>query len=190
MPFEFQPVAGLPPVQLIQPRSFGDNRGWFMETYKRSDFERAGIIGDFWQDNHSRSVGKGIVRGLHFQNEPRPQGKLVRVTVGAIQDVVVDLRRGSPSYKVWRAFALSAANRAMLWVPPGFAHGFCTLTDEAEVVYKTTSEYDAALDRSIQWDDPAIGVKWATAEPILSEKDSKAPPLAQSDVNFVWSEHA
>ncbi|MEA3189444.1 MAG: dTDP-4-dehydrorhamnose 3,5-epimerase [Thermoplasmata archaeon] len=184
MPFTFTPDPDLKPVVLVEPRAFGDNRGWFMETYKRSDFERAGILGDFRQDNHSLSKGKGILRGLHFQNDPKAQGKLVRVGRGAIWDVVVDLRKGSPTYRRWKAFELTADNRRILWVPPGFGHGFCTLSDEAEVIYKTTNEYDAALDRSVRWDDPDLGVQWPVKDPILSEKDLKAPPLAKSDVNF------
>jgi dTDP-4-dehydrorhamnose 3,5-epimerase len=186
MPFKFTPMQTLPDVLLIEPKAFGDDRGWFMETYKRSEFEAHGIGVEFRQDNHSRSAAKGVLRGLHYQKDPAAQGKLVRCVVGAIYDVAVDIRNGSPTYGRWVAAKLSAEERNMLWVPAGFAHGFCTLTDVSEVVYKTTAEYSAPHDRGIRWNDPAIGVAWPVKSPVLSDKDAKAPLLAEADNNFVW----
>lgn len=186
MPFEFKPFPQMPDVVLVEPRAFGDERGWFMETYKRTDFEKHGIPGDFRQDNHSRSVGKGILRGLHFQKEPMAQGKLVRCIVGEIFDVAVDIRKGSPTYLTWVSVHLSAENRKLLWIPPGFAHGVQALTDVAEIHYKVTNEYSAPHDRSVRWDDPAIGVKWPLAPQNLSKKDAEAPLLKDSDNDFAW----
>lgn len=189
MPFEFKPFPELPEVILIEPRAFGDERGWFMEAFKESDFAKQGISGPFRQDNHSRSVGAGILRGLHFQNEPMQQGKLVRCVAGEIFDVAVDIRKGSPTYLSWVSTNLSAANRRMLWVPPGFAHGVQALSDVAEITYKVTNEYSAAHDRSVRWDDPAIGVKWPLPPAQLSKKDAEAPLLKDSDANFTWRKH-
>ena len=165
----------LPGVILIEPRVFGDARGFFMETYRTDAFSAHGIDDTFVQDNHSRSA-RGVLRGLHYQ-EPFPQGKLVRCTRGALFDVAVDIRRGSPSFGKWYSITLSEENRAMLWVPPGFAHGFCALTDEAELLYKTTDVYHAEADRGILWNDAEIGIEWPIADPILSEKDLAAPRL-------------
>ena len=190
MPFQFRPQQALPDVVLIEPKAFGDDRGWFMETYKRSEFEANGIRTDFRQDNHSRSKTKGVLRGLHYQKDPAAQGKLVRCVVGAIYDVAVDIRKGSPTYGRWIAAELSAKDRNMLWVPPGFAHGFCTLTDVSEVVYKASAEYSALHDRGIRWNDPAIGVRWPIATPVLSTKDAQAPTLADADNNFQWQRPA
>src|SRR2546428_11862346 len=176
----------MPDVILIEPKALGDDRGWFMETYKRSEFEANGIRVGFRQDNHSRSTASGVRRGLHYQKDPAAQGKLVRCVVGAIYDVAVDIRRGSPTYGRWVGMELTAESKRMLWVPAGFAHGFCTLTDVSEVVYKTTSEYSAPHDRGIRWNDPAIGVKWPTASPVLSPKDGQAPKLAEADNNFAY----
>lgn len=187
MPFTFEPLPDLPDAILVKPRVFGDNRGWFMETFKASDFAAAGIDLDFPQDNHSLSQGEGVLRGIHFQNDPAAQGKLVRVSRGAILDVAVDLRKGSPTYLKWAAVRLDDEDKHQLWVPPGFGHGFVTLTDEAEVVYKTSAEYSPEHDRSIAWDDAEIGVDWGITEPVLSEKDATAPKLADSDVNFVYA---
>jgi dTDP-4-dehydrorhamnose 3,5-epimerase len=187
MPFTFQPFAEIPDVILIELKAFGDDRGWFMETFKQSDFEKAGIPYQFCQDNHSRSTSKGIVRGLHYQAKPMAQGKLVRCVAGAIYDVAVDIRRGSPTYGKWVSVELSAENRRILWIPPGFAHGVCTLTAVTDILYKTTAEYSAAHDRGIRWDDPALGIPWPTRTPILSEKDAAAPLLADADSGFAWS---
>ena len=186
MPFQFKPLDVIPDVILIEPQSFGDERGWFMETYKRTDFEAHGIPGDFRQDNHSRSTVKGVLRGLHYQKDPTAQGKLVRCLVGGVFDVAVDIRRGSPTYGRWVSAELTGENRRILWVPPGFAHGFCTITDVSEVVYKTTAEYSAPHDRGIRWDDPTLAVRWPTNTPVLSAKDAQAPLLAQADNNFTW----
>jgi len=171
--------TSLPGVLLIEPKVFRDDRGFFMETYRADMFGSNGV-GDtvFVQDNHSRSA-RGVLRGLHYQ-EPNPQGKLVRCTRGAIFDVAVDIRRGSPSFGRWFGLELSEANKLMLWIPPGFAHGFCALEDDSDLVYKCTSLYDAASDRSILWNDPAIGIEWPIAEPTLSVKDANAPRLSDA----------
>jgi dTDP-4-dehydrorhamnose 3,5-epimerase len=166
----------LPGVLLIEPIVFGDDRGFFMETYRADMFRDFAITETFVQDNHSRSA-RGVLRGLHYQ-EPNAQGKLVRCTRGAIFDVAVDIRRGSPSFGRWFGLELSDANRRMLWIPPGFAHGFCALEDHSDLVYKCTRLYDPASDRSILWNDPAIGIEWPIAEPVLSAKDAAAPLLA------------
>jgi len=165
----------LPGVLLIEPRVFGDDRGFFMETYRLDAFRAAGIDEVFVQDNHSRSA-KGVLRGLHYQ-EPNAQGKLVRCTRGAIFDVAVDIRRGSPSFGKWFGDELSDANKLMLWIPPGFAHGFCALEDDSDLVYKCTTLYDPAADRAILWNDPEIGIEWPIATPLLSAKDAAAPRL-------------
>ncbi|HEV7486417.1 MAG TPA: dTDP-4-dehydrorhamnose 3,5-epimerase [Thermoanaerobaculia bacterium] len=169
--------TSLPGVLLIEPRVFGDDRGFFMETYRADTFRDIGI-GEFVQDNHSRSA-RGVLRGLHYQ-EPNAQGKLVRCTRGAIFDVAVDIRRGSPSFARWFGLELSDANKLMLWIPPGFAHGFCALEDDSDLVYKCTSLYDAASDRSILWNDADIGIEWPIAQPVLSAKDANAPRLAEA----------
>jgi dTDP-4-dehydrorhamnose 3,5-epimerase len=155
-----------------------------METYKESDFSANGIPDNFVQDNHSQSLVQGTLRGLHYQLIPAAQGKLVRCVVGAIYDVAVDIRKASPTYGNWVAAELSAENRRMVWIPPGFAHGFCTLTDTAEVVYKATARYSAAHDRIIRWNDPALTIDWPVAEPTMSPKDRDAPTLAKADNNF------
>ena len=186
MPFSFQPFAEIKDVILIEPKAFGDDRGWFMETFKRSDFEKHGIPHEFRQDNQSRSTAKGIVRGLHYQANPMAQGKLVRCVAGAIYDVAVDIRRGSPTYGKWVGVELSADNRRIVWVPPGFAHGVCALTDVTDILYKATAEYSPQHDRGIRWDDPAIGIAWPTRAPILSAKDAAAPLLAEAEHDFTW----
>lgn len=183
MPFTFQRLA-IPDVQRIEPRVFRDERGWFLESYKRSDFERAGIVGDFRQDNHSTSLPAGVLRGLHYQLAPNEQGKLVRVLAGSILDVAVDLRPDSPTYGKWVAETLTAKDYRMLWVPPGFGHGFCTLEPDTQVAYKTTAEYSAKDDRSIRWDDADLAITWPTRAPILSPKDRDAPTLAQAEAEL------
>jgi dTDP-4-dehydrorhamnose 3,5-epimerase len=188
MPFEFIRTE-IPEVIIVKPRVFGDERGFFMETYKKSDFEKAGIDTDFVQDNHSKSV-KGVLRGLHYQLEPEVQGKLVRCIRGKIFDVAVDIRRGSPTFGKWIGVELSEENKLMLWIPKGFAHGFLTLSEEAEIVYKVSGgEYSPEHDRNIRWNDPDIGIEWPLGgEPILSEKDKIAPLLKDAEVNFVYEE--
>jgi len=165
----------LPGVVLLQPRLFSDERGWFMETYNLSRFLDVGIADTFVQDNHSRSA-RGVLRGLHHQ-VPNAQGKLVRCTRGRLFDVAVDIRIDSPHFGRWFGTELSEENRAMLWIPPGFAHGFCVLSEVADLVYKCTELYDSKGDRSILWNDPEIGIEWPIDEPKLSPKDAVAPRL-------------
>ena len=184
MPFEFKHHDEIPDIVIIQPRTFGDDRGWFQETYKRTDFEKFGIPGEFRQDNHSRSTVRGVLRGLHYQLNPQAQGKLVRCCVGAVLDVAVDIRRASPTYGKWASVELTAENRTIVWVPEGFAHAFCTTTDVAEVLYKTTAEYSQAHERSIRWNDPALGITWPVKNPVLTPKDANAPPLAEAENNL------
>ena len=171
-------------VLIIETKVFGDYRGWFVETYSYDKFKEFGIDIVFVQDNHSMSAKKGTLRGLHFQNNPKSQAKLIRCTKGNILDVAVDLRKGSSTYKRWVAIELSESNKRQLMVPKGFAHGFLTLTDDVEVQYKVDEYYSPEHDRSIRFDDPEIGVDWGIEAPILSEKDLKAPFLKDSDVNF------
>ena len=159
---------------------FADERGFFLETYNAGRFRELGIGDAFVQDNHSRSR-RGVLRGLHYQ-EPNAQGKLVRCSSGAIYDVAVDIRVGSPTFGKWYGVELSGENRRMLWVPPGYAHGFCALTDDADMIYKCTALYDAKSDRAIAWNDPAIGIRWPLADPIVSAKDAAAPHLAEATV--------
>lgn len=168
---------------VLQPVVFGDDRGFFFEAFNQRTFaEATGFDGEFVQDNHSRSV-KRVLRGLHYQVPPHPQGKLVRVTSGAIFDVAVDIRRDSPTFGRWAGVELSADNKTQLWVPAGFAHGFCVLSDTADVVYKTTDFYDPECDRAIRFDDPDIGVEWPVdGPPIISGKDSKAPFLRDAEI--------
>jgi dTDP-4-dehydrorhamnose 3,5-epimerase len=186
MPVTFQPTPQIPDVIVIEPRVFGDERGWFMETYKKSEFTAKGIPFTFGQDNHSRSSATGVIRGLHYQKDPAAQGKLVRCIVGSVYDVAVDIRRGSPTYRRWVSVALNAENHRIVWVPPGFLHGFCTLTDISEVVYKTTAEYSPSHERSVRWDDPTLAITWPTKSPLLSAKDAQAPLFADADNNFEW----
>ncbi len=175
MPFTFEPTA-LEGVVVVTPRVFADDRGFFMETYKRSEFEAAGLTAPLVQENHSRS-SVGTLRGLHYQLEPAAQGKLVRVLVGEIYDVAVDIRAGSPTFGKWVGITLSAASKKSIYVPPGFAHGFCVTSDDAEVIYLTTEEYAPELERGIAWDDPALGITWPVRSPILSPRDQKWPPF-------------
>jgi dTDP-4-dehydrorhamnose reductase/dTDP-4-dehydrorhamnose 3,5-epimerase len=171
-------------VLIIEPKVFGDYRGWFTETYSKEKFKELGIDVDFVQDNHSFSAKKGTLRGLHFQLVPKAQTKLIRCTKGKILDIAVDLIKGSPTYKKWVSVELTEDNKKQLLIPKGFAHGFITLTDEVEVQYKVDEYYDSEHDRSIKFDDLEIGVNWSIDNPILSDKDLKAPLLKDSDVNF------
>lgn len=186
MPFEFEPMKDIPDVVLVKPRVFHDARGWFSETFKASDFAKAGIPTEFAQDNHSRSVGRNALRGLHFQKAPFAQGKLVRCVRGTALDVAVDIRKGSPTYGRHVGATLSAENHAMLWIPVGFAHGFCALTEEVEILYKCTAEYSAPHDRSVLWSDPTLGIRWPVEQPVLSPKDAAAPRLVDADNDFVY----
>ena len=170
----------LPEVLLVEPKVHGDDRGHFYELFHEQRYAEAGIRGPFVQDNHSRSV-HGTLRGLHFQ-EPCPQGKLVQVLRGRVWDVAVDVRRGSPRFGRWVGIELSGDTPRQLWIPPGFAHGFCVLSDSADFFYKCTELYAPECDRSIAWNDPAIGIRWPLAEPLLSSKDRAAPTLARAPV--------
>lgn len=186
MPFEFIRLD-IPDVILIKPKIFSDLRGFFLETYKSSDFLKAGIQKPFAQDNLSVSK-KGVLRGLHYQLNPAAQGKLVRVLKGKILDVAVDIRKGSPAYGRWVSEILSKENGLMLWIPEGFAHGFLSLEEDTEVFYKNTNEYEPSLDRGIIWNDPQIGINWGINNPILSDKDDKHPFLIDAENNFVYGE--
>ena len=170
---------------VIEPILFGDSRGWFTESYNYQDFKSNGVTINFIQDNHSYSATKGVLRGLHFQNNPNAQTKLVRCTRGKIWDVAVDLRKSSPTYLKWFGIELSEENHKMLLIPQGFAHGFITLESNSEVQYKVDNFYDKSSDRSIKYDDPMINIQWPKIEVILSDKDKNAPLLRDSDVNFI-----
>jgi dTDP-4-dehydrorhamnose 3,5-epimerase len=175
-----EPTA-IPEVVVVHPRVFGDERGFFLESWNRRAFAAAGLDVDFVQDNHSRSR-KGVLRGLHYQ-VARPQGKLVRVVDGEVLDVAVDLRRSSPTFAKHVAVVLSADNRRMLWVPPGFAHGFLVLSQSADVLYKTTDYWYPEHDRTLLWSDPALRIGWPLdAPPLLAAKDAAGRPLAEADV--------
>ena len=174
MPFEFKKLD-LAGVVLIKPKVFGDSRGYFMEAYQKSVFQKNGIDADFCQDNHSMST-KGVLRGLHYQKNPKSQAKLVRCIKGSILDVAVDLRKNSPTFGKWIGEILSDENRNMLYIPSGFAHGFLVLSDKAELLYKATNEYSPEHDRGIRWNDPDINVDWKIDYiPIISDKDAKQP---------------
>lgn len=176
---KFSPTA-IPEVIVIEPQVFGDERGFFMETWQKARFAEAGIIGDFVQDNQSRSR-QGILRGLHYQLN-QPQGKLVRVINGEIFDVAVDLRQSSPTFGQWVGDVLSATNKKSLWVPPGFAHGFYVMSEQADVIYKATDYYAPQHERCIAWDDPGLDIEWPlTGTPMLSEKDAAGRPFKMSD---------
>ena len=180
MPFEFE-RQNIKDVILVKPKVFGDNRGFFLESYKKSDFMANGIDVEFNQDNHSKSV-KGVLRGLHYQASPYGQAKLVRCSRGRIYDVAVDIRPNSPTFGQYVKVELSEENKHMLYIPIGFAHGFVVLSDEAELLYKASGEYNPASDRGVLWSDKDINIEWnIDFEPILSEKDKKQPLL--KDIN-------
>jgi dTDP-4-dehydrorhamnose 3,5-epimerase len=183
MPFTFTRLA-IPEVLLVTPRVFDDDRGFFLETYRQTDFMEMGVP-PFVQSNHSHSA-RGVLRGLHYQKPPLAQGKLVTVIAGEVFDVAVDIRRGSPTYGQWVGETLSAANHRLLYIPPGFAHGFCVLSDEADIFYQVTAEYSHPHDRGVLWNDPDIGVAWPIAAPLLSTKDSRQPRLQDADNDFVY----
>lgn len=173
--------TSIPDVLILEPKRFGDDRGFFMESFNQAVFDLA-VDGhfSFVQDNHSRSV-KGVLRGLHYQIV-RPQGKLVRVTNGSVFDVAVDIRRSSPTFKKWVGVELSDANQRQLWVPPGFAHGFVVISDVADFLYKTTEYYFPEYDRSIRWNDEVLGIAWPLASPILSAKDERGLFFAEAEL--------
>ena len=169
---------------IVEPLAYGDNRGWFMETYNKGEFDNAGLVYDFVQDNQSFSKQKGILRGLHFQKNPMAQAKLVRCTKGSILDVAVDIRKGSDTYLQYVAVELSEENKKQLMIPRGFAHGFVTLTEDVRVQYKVDNLYSKENDRGIQYSDPSINVDWGISDPILSVKDTISPNLVDSDADF------
>lgn len=184
MPFQFERLE-LPDVVCIRAPLFPDERGYFAETYKYSVFSANGISDIFVQDNHSHSR-RGVLRGLHYQKEPAAQAKLVMVLHGEVFDVAVDMRKGSPTYGKWVGMTLSADSLCMLYVPVGFAHGFCTLSEQADLLYKVTKEYAPDLERGILWSDPDIGIRWPISDPHLSPKDAQLPSLSRSDNSFVF----
>lgn len=173
--------TGLADVLILEPRVFGDERGFFMESYNRRRFVELGLPTEFVQDNHSRSA-RGVLRGLHYQIQ-QPQGKLVRVVRGAVFDVAVDLRRSSPTFGRWEGVELSEENKRMLWIPPGFAHGFLVLSDYADFLYKTTDFYAPEHERCLLWNDPEVGIVWPLeGEPILSAKDRVGRMLVEAEL--------
>ncbi len=175
----------IPEVLLIEPRVFGDERGFFLETYKRSQFAEMGVTQTFVQTNHSRSC-RDVLRGLHYQLPPMAQGKLVMTLRGAVFDVAVDIRRHSPTYGQWVGELLSDENHRLLYIPPGFAHGFCVVSDIADFVYQVSAEYSPAHDRGIRWNDPALGVRWPILAPLLSPKDAALPLLHEAENTFEY----
>jgi dTDP-4-dehydrorhamnose 3,5-epimerase len=178
MPFTIERLS-IPEVILIEPKAFVDARGFFMETYKQSDFAAFGIDGAFVQENHSKSQ-RGTLRGLHFQTGVYGQGKLVRAISGEIFDVAVDVRSDSPTRGQWVSAVLSAENRRLIYVPPWCAHGFCVTSDTAEVVYKTTTEYAPAHESGFMWNDPDLAIAWPVADPSISARDAKWPPFRRN----------
>ncbi len=176
----------IPEIKIIEPQVFGDNRGWFYESYNAKKLKEAGIDTVFVQDNRSYSKEKGTLRGIHFQKNPMSQTKLICCTRGKILDVAVDLRKNSPTYLRWIKVELTEDNKRFLYIPKGFGHGFVTLTDDVEVLYKVDEYYSPENDRSIRFDDAEIGVDWGIDNPVLSRKDEKAPLLKFSDVDFVY----
>lgn len=180
MKFVATPLHGL---LVIEPKVFGDHRGWFMESYNEAEFEQNGLHVNFIQDNHSFSSTKGTLRGLHYQLEPMAQTKLVRCTKGVIYDVAVDIRKNSPTYKQWFGIELSSDNMKQLLIPKGFAHGFMTITDNVEVQYKVDEVYSPELERTIIWNDPDINIQWPiNNDPVLSNKDKVAPRLKEAEM--------
>ncbi|MBL3560634.1 dTDP-4-dehydrorhamnose 3,5-epimerase [Rhodovulum sulfidophilum] len=179
--------ASLPGVRMLRPRRHGDHRGFFAETYSQRAYAALGVGATFVQDNHSVSAAVGTVRGLHFQAPPAAQAKLVRCGRGAIFDVAVDIRRGSPTYGRWAGYTLSAENGAQLYIPVGFAHGFATLEPDSEIIYKCSDYYAPETEGALRWDDPDIGIKWPlTSASVLSEKDAAAPLLAGFNSPFTF----
>lgn len=173
-------------VYILEPKKFGDHRGYFMESWSKKTMEEAGLFYDFVQDNQSFSAKKGTLRGLHFQKGDAAQAKLVRCVRGAVMDFAVDMRKGSPTYKKWVGVELSPENNRQLLIPRGFLHGFVTLTDDVEFLYKADNFYSAENDRGIRWNDPDINVDWGIENPITSDKDNTSPLLKDSDIDFVY----
>ena len=186
MPFTFKRLS-IPDVILIEPQSFSDDRGFFFESFKESDFFSNGIDKKFVQDNFSHSVN-GVIRGLHFQKAPKAQAKLVTVLKGKIFDVAVDIRKNSPTYGKWVSEILSDDTHNLLYVPEGFAHGFCVISDEADVLYKVSNEYSQEHERSIIWNDPKLNIEWPIKKPVISNKDNKLSLLENLDNDFVYGD--
>lgn len=180
MPFTFTPLS-IPDVILVEPKIFPDERGFFFESFKSSDFQKFNLPAYFVQDNFSFSK-KNVIRGLHYQKDPKAQGKLVTVFKGSIWDVAVDIRRQSPTFLKWVAAKLSDENHNMLYIPPGFAHGFISLAEDVHLLYKCTNEYDPQADAGIRWNDPDIAISWPIDNPIVSAKDATLPFLKQAEI--------
>jgi dTDP-4-dehydrorhamnose 3,5-epimerase len=181
--FQFEPL-NIPDVLLVTHGVVRDQRGFFLESYREEPFTRMGLPG-FVQDNHAKST-RGVLRGMHYQLQPAGIGKLVRCIRGRIFDVAVDIRRGSPSFGRWVGLELTEGDCRMLYIPEGFAHGYCTLSDEAEVFYKTSGYYSPQHERAIRWSDPTLNIQWPVADPVLSDKDRKAPCLQEAENNFTY----
>ena len=186
MPFTFKRLS-IPDVILVEPQLFSDDRGFFFESFKESDFFSNGIDKNFVQDNFSHSVN-GVIRGLHFQKAPKAQAKLVTVLKGKIFDVAADIRKDSPTYGKWISEILSSDTHNLLYVPEGFAHGFCVISDEADVLYKVSNEYSQEHERSIIWNDPKLNIQWPVKKPIISNKDNKLSLLENLDNDFVYGD--
>lgn len=184
MPFKFKRLE-IPEVMLVEAQSFSDDRGFFMEGFKESAYIANGIDTRFVQDNYSHSI-KGVIRGLHYQKNPRAQAKLMMALKGEIFDVAVDIRKGSPTYGKWVGEILSDKNHKLLFAPEGFAHGFCVLSDEADVLYKVSSEYSPEHERGILWNDPEVAIKWPTDKPVVIKKDLQLPTLKNADNDFAY----
>lgn len=173
---------------IIEPKVHVDHRGFFMETFNVQVFEELGFSFNFVQDNHVLSIKSGVLRGLHYQLEPYAQTKLVQVTSGAVYDVIVDIRRGSPTYGQWQEIILSAENKRQLLIPKGFAHGYCTLVENTEFLYKVDNHYSPTHDRGIAWNDPQLNIDWPISNPILSDKDTKQPNLKDLEHHFIYKD--
>jgi len=185
MPFTFKKIEEFSGLTIVKPAVFEDDRGFFMETFSFREFSKIGLKNNFVQNNHTKSV-RGVLRGLHYQLEPMAQTKLVRCIEGEIFDVVVDIRRGSPSYGRWFGIGLSETNKKMLYIPRGFAHGFAVLSEEAQVIYMVDKHYSPEHDKGILWSDPDLGIEWPLNQPTLSEKDKVHPKFSESEVNFFY----
>jgi len=184
MPFEFERLS-IPNVILVKPMIHRDERGFFMETYKLSEFSAFGINKRFVQESQSQST-RSVLRGLHYQKNPKAQEKLLQVMQGEIFDVAVDIRKGSPTYGRWVGVMLLAKDKLMLYIPDGFAHGFCVLSETAEVLYKVTEEYSPEHDAGIIWNDPDIAITWPIQDPVISKKDTTHPRLKETDTGFIF----
>lgn len=184
MPFKFTQLE-IPEIMLVETQSFIDERGYFMESFKESVFNANGIKTKFVQDNFSHST-KGVLRGLHYQKDPKAQAKLVMAITGEIFDVAVDMRKGSPTYGRWVSEILSDKNHNLLYIPEGFAHGFCVISEKADVLYKVNSEYSPEYERGILWNDPDLSIKWPTSNPVMIKKDLELTSLKNADNNFTY----